>query len=72
MLSDKVAYIDFEFSGQKIFKSVNERVGLFRLHNIFNFWLLSSSKQFIPNTILFSADVKLSVRVWQLLHHLEV
>ena len=67
-----IKYIDFGFSGQKMFKSVNERVGLFRLHNILNFWLLSSSKQFIPNTILFSAGIKLSVRVWQLLHHLEV
>ena len=69
MLGDKVHR--FWVLWAKMFRRVNERVGLFRLHIILNFWLLGSSKQFIPNTILFSANIKLSVRVWQLLHHLK-
>ena len=57
-----------------MFRSVNECVGFFKLHtgNFLNFWLLGSSKQFISNALLFSADIKLSVKVWQLLHHLGV
>ena len=58
-----IKHIDFGFSGQKMFRSVNERVGLLRLHNSLDFWFLNSSKQFIPNALLFSADIKLSVAI---------
>ena len=55
-----------------MFRSINERVGFFKLHNFLNFLLLGISKKFIPNSLLFSTDIKLSIRVWLLLHHLGV
>ena len=46
-----------------MFRRLNEPVGFCRLHNFLNFLFLSSSKKIIRFTLLFSADIKLSVAI---------